>query len=198
MTSKDRWVGPIEASEILGVNRSTIQRWIDDNQIQGTKTVGGHRRILESELRSFAAKRRIPIIEPGPSRTLLIMDDDPEIAEFLTAMVAEARPDLRILVAGTGFEAGRLFNEHHPALLLLDLHMPDLDGIEVCRYVRASSRPDRVHVVGVTAERSGELLDRFLAAGAAEILQKPIDPARLLDIVDLAVPRVSDTKRDMA
>ncbi len=184
---RDRWVGPVEAALMLGVNRSTIQRWIDMKELMGVKTVGGHRRIRESELRAFASRRDMPLEHAKPNN-ILIVDDEPEIVEFIGAMTSESRPDLLIQVARTGFEAGRLMTEKLPALVFLDLHMPGLDGIEVCHFIRRTAGLIQVRIVGITGERNPEVLDGFMAAGASEILGKPIDPARLLDIVDAVLP----------
>lgn len=193
----DRWIGPVEAAQLLGVNRSTIQRWIDMNEIRGIKTVGGHRRVLESELRAFALRQGISLDEVGLSRVVAIVDDDKAFVEFLAAAIRDYRADVEIITARSGFEAGRIIAEKRPALIILDLHMPGLDGIEVCRFVRETAGLSWARIVGITGESRQELLDNFTAAGASEIWRKPFAIERLTRSIDV-VFKDKDKDKDRA
>ena len=109
--------------------------------------------------------------------TALIAEDETTLADELAETLATLWPQLSICAgAANGTEAVRLFEEHEPDVLFLDIEMPGLSGLEVAR--RASRRS---HVVFVTA------YDRYAVAaferGAVDYVMKPVDAARLADTV---------------
>lgn len=109
--------------------------------------------------------------------TALIAEDEATLADELAETLGTLWPELSICaVAANGPEAVRLFEEHAPDVLFLDIEMPGLSGLEVAR--RASRRS---HVVFVTA------YDKYAVAaferGAVDYVMKPVDTARLADTV---------------
>jgi CheY-like chemotaxis protein len=117
------------------------------------------------------------------TRSLLVVDDDP----FIRRLVATTLRDVSsfsLLEAGNGDEAVELARQRHPAVVLLDVDMPGLDGIEVCRALRADPSTRDATIVMLTAARGDDLADRVRAAGADELLAKPFSPLALLRLVD--------------
>ena len=106
---------------------------------------------------------------------VLLIEDDRRLAEMLSRYLGEA--GLSVSVAGTGREGlTRLGREPHEAVIL-DLTLPDMDGLDVCRQLRASSQTP---VLMLTAR--GEPMDRVvgLEVGADDYLPKPFEPRELL------------------
>jgi DNA-binding response OmpR family regulator len=102
------------------------------------------------------------------ARTILIVDDEPTLRETLAeALDADG---FRVLTAADGREALSRFREHQPDLVVLDLMLPELSGIEVCRIIRAESG---VPIVMLTAKTSE--LDKVvgLELGADDYVTKP-------------------------
>jgi DNA-binding response OmpR family regulator len=114
-----------------------------------------------------------------PSR-VLIVDDDPRLAEMVSTYLGEA--GFRATVAATGGEGLALLAREPFDALVLDLMLPDMDGLEVCRRVRAA--PDAVEagipILMLTAR--GDATDRIvgLELGADDYLPKPFEPRELL------------------
>ena len=108
--------------------------------------------------------------------TLLIAEDDRDLAEVIAYGARQAWPDCRVLLAANGEEALALFAEGRPDLVVLDVAMPPPDGIEVCRRIRRASR---VPILMLTVR--GGLLDkvRALDLGADDYLTKPFDHLEL-------------------
>ncbi len=77
--------------------------------------------------------------------------------------------------------------EHSPQLILLDVNLPDIDGDEVMRRLKADARTRALPVVIVSADAIPSGIDRFLAAGATGYITKPVAVARLLEFVDAAM-----------
>jgi CheY-like chemotaxis protein len=98
-----------------------------------------------------------------------------------------------LLAAPRGEIVQDLVQRHRPNLVLLDLHLPGIDGEEVLRRLQADPRTATVPVVMVSADVTPGQRERLLAAGAVEYLGKPLDVPRFLEVVDglLAVPTTS-------
>ncbi|RSZ58174.1 response regulator transcription factor [Massilia atriviolacea] len=109
--------------------------------------------------------------------TALIADDEPLLREHLRAQLARLWPQLEIVAdARNGHEAVELFDQHRPAIVFLDVHMPGLNGIEAAR---ALAR--RAQIVFVTAYEQYAL--QAFEQGAIDYLVKPVEAARLADTV---------------
>jgi CheY-like chemotaxis protein len=80
-----------------------------------------------------------------------------------------------------------LAHEHHPVLILLDLHLPDMDGDQVLQRLRDDPMTASIPVVMVSADATPGQVQRLLAAGATAYLTKPIDVRDLLHILDEAL-----------
>ncbi|HZP28670.1 MAG TPA: response regulator transcription factor [Acidimicrobiia bacterium] len=117
--------------------------------------------------------------------TIVVVDDEPNIAD-LVGMYLE-REGFRVLQAATGTAGLQAFNDHRPRLVVLDVGLPDLDGLEVCKRIRQTSQ---VPIIFLTA-RDGEV-DRVLGLelGADDYLTKPFSPAELVARVRAVLRRV--------
>lgn len=102
----------------------------------------------------------------------------------------------RLLCAGTGEAAIRLFDEHRPALVLLDLMMPGIDGIEALTRIRKSHPDSQVPIVLITAHSERVHRLRALEAGADDVMEKPIDVELLLARVDRLL-KLHDTREHL-
>ena len=112
-----------------------------------------------------------------PARVLLV-DDEPRNLTLLEAYLSPLGYEL--VRAGSGQEALEAFERARPDLILLDVMMPDLDGIDVLTHVRAHDRGAYVPVILVTGLTEREDRLRGFEAGADEFLEKPVDRALLL------------------
>ena len=113
---------------------------------------------------------------------LLIVDDHAETRETLTLTLGRQAFDVRW--AGTGEEACALAFAEPPDVILLDIAMPGMDGIEVCHRLRARETTARVPIVIITAMPLPDLRDLCVAAGATAFLQKPFSPRELIQLID--------------
>ncbi len=89
----------------------------------------------------------------------------------------------RTLEATTGRQAVELAAEHAPDLVLMDIQLPDIDGVEALRRLRADERTASIPVLAVTAQAMHEDRDRFLAAGFDGYVSKPVNVGELLGTV---------------
>ena len=82
-----------------------------------------------------------------------------------------------------------LARQHQPDLILLDVHLPDLNGEQVLRRLQEASETRGIPVVVVSADATERQIDRLRAAGAHDYLTKPFDVTRFLQIVDQCLER---------
>ncbi len=111
-------------------------------------------------------------------RSIVIVEDDPNIADLVDLYLREA--GFRVLQASTGDRGLELIAQHRPALCVLDVGLPGIDGFEVCRRIRAEPATASLPVLFLTA-RDGEI-DRVLGLelGADDYVTKPFSPRELV------------------
>ena len=110
---------------------------------------------------------------------ILVVDDDPNVQRLLTYTLKQE--GYEVIVAADGAEGFRLWGTESPALMLLDVMLPKLDGYQVAAKIRTEEGANaHVPIIMLTAEREVEQKVRGLRAGADDYLIKPFHPAELL------------------
>ena len=109
---------------------------------------------------------------------ILIVEDEPEIAHLIEQTLEREAFSCRI--AADGFQALEVFQQQQPDLIILDLMLPGLDGLEVCTRIRQKSDHKDPYILMLTAR--GEEIDRVigLSTGADDYLVKPFSPRELV------------------
>jgi CheY-like chemotaxis protein len=115
--------------------------------------------------------------------SVLIVDDDPSIRK-LVATTLEDVAGFELVEAEDGDEALELAREEAPAIVLLDIDMPGIDGLEACRRLRAEPQTAEATVVMLTAAAGEEAERAAEEAGADLFITKPFSPLELLRLVD--------------
>ena len=113
--------------------------------------------------------------------TILVVDDDPVIQKLLT--VNFEMEGYRVVCASDGVEGLAQVSAHHPALVLLDVMMPHMDGIEVVQRLKADPTTANIPVILLSAKAQATDISGGLDAGADDYITKPFDPLDLLDKV---------------
>jgi len=119
-------------------------------------------------------------------KTILVVDDEVKITEVVKSYVENA--GYRAVCAHNGAEALALFEKLAPALVILDLMLPDLTGEEICRAIRKKSRAP---IIMLTAKVEDRDIIRGLGLGADDYLTKPFSPRQLMARVEAVLRRVS-------
>jgi two-component system cell cycle response regulator len=115
----------------------------------------------------------------APTRArILVVDDEPAIREYEASLLSELGHE--VLAAADGAEALELARTKQPHLILLDIMMPELSGIEVCRQLRADPRTRDIRVIVVSAVEAKRALEESIIAGADDFLAKPIHALELM------------------
>ncbi len=121
---------------------------------------------------------------------VLVVDDERDIVELVRYHLE--KEGFQCLQAADGPAALRLVRDHHPDLLILDLMLPALDGLEVCRHLRRDPATARLPIIMLTAK--AEEVDRIvgLEVGADDYVVKPFSPRELVARVKAVLRRVQE------
>ena len=184
-----------DVSRLLQVDPSTASKWIDKGLLVAYRTPGRHRRVRAGDLRSFLIAHQMPVPdELGSSLVkLVVVDDEKPVLDAIKRAFKPFASQVEVTTTASGVEALLLVSEVRPHGLLIDLNMPEIDGLEVVRRVRARKQLEGVRLITMTGRHSPELVEQSLKAGAVACLAKPIDVQAVLDL--FKVPMALATKR---
>ena len=184
---------PNEVAALLGVAPVTVRQWAQKGLIEARTTAGGHRRFTQGAVIAFAERMGMTlpseIADAAGGIRVLVVDDDRQFNGMLTAMFGMRVKDARVESAFDGFDAGRAVLRFRPNLVVLDIMMPGMDGVEVCRALKSDPDTAAARVVAMTGHHTAELEQRVLAAGAEILLKKPFAMDDLL-----AACKLTDTE----
>ncbi len=155
----------------------------------GVETEEGRGSVFWCELptaipaQSAAQAPRDPLPAPGCAARILYIEDNLSNLRLVEQLFATRR-HLELLSAMQGRLGLDLARQHHPDLILLDLHLPDMAGDEVLRQLRADPATADIPVLMLSADAISHQVERLLAAGARAYVTKPFDIPALLRLVD--------------
>ncbi|MBI4473535.1 MAG: response regulator [Acidobacteria bacterium] len=167
-----------EVSKLLHVNPRSVINWIEQDLLPSYRTPGGHRRIRREDLLAFLRKHQIPTPAPlvDEEFNVLIVEDEEEIIEILKSYF-QRQGGYRITSASDGISALIEVGRAKPDLLILDILIPGVDGIEVCRRIKADGA-NKSAIIAISGQPDWE--KRILQAGADAFMAKPLDLEKLL------------------
>ena len=171
-----------DAAKICKVSQQTIIRCFDNGQLKGFRVPGSKfRRIPREELFRFMRVNGIPTdaLETG-KRKVLVVDDDPDLVDLIVS-VLEGDGRFETRVANNGFEAGMMVTEYKPALIVLDVMLPDINGKEVCVRVRNDDSLKDVKIICISGMVERDKVAELMASGANDFMQKPFETDKLID-----------------
>lgn len=163
------------SSEVGKGSRFTLRLWLPD----------APQLVIEAEAAPGAETAALETAHQGGAlagRLILVAEDDERTATTLVDYLMSR--DLRVVVARNGLEALALATDLHPDLMLVDIQMPELDGLEATRRIRSQPQLRAIPIIAMTALVMPGDRERCLAAGADDYVSKPISPRKLLALVE--------------
>lgn len=175
-----------EVAKICSVAPRTVSKWFDTGALSGYRIPGSRdRRIPLNQLIRFMKQHNMPLdaLRTGATR-VLIVDDEAEVVEVLEKILeGDAKYDVE--VAKSGFGAGLTAEKFRPHVILVDLHLKDIDGRELARHVKANPELQLTKVIAL----SGRLEEAELKALGTDFdgyLKKPFHVRQVIDAVERA------------
>ena len=166
-----------EVARLCQVTKRTVIKWIDGGRLTGYTIPGSrHRRVTAESLQKFMHSNGIPDHARVARPRVLIVDDDADLLELLKDTL---RDEYDVDVASTALDAAARLTAFQPDIILLDIRLPDLSGLQVCRHFQSYKKSRKVPILTMSAY-GGEIDPHEVRlSGADGFLPKPL---RLADL----------------
>jgi len=199
------FVGIGEATKILGLSRTSIQKLVDSGKLPAVKTNGGHRRILRSSIEALNQKMghkamlRLASSQPGSLQQMtdlygdqaqiqvLIVEDDEPTYSLLVALFETHYPDIKCTVAIDGLDAVLQLERTRPRILITDLNMEPFDGFRLLNMVFSRTEYQAISTIVMSGLSETEIQQRGGLPPEVLFLPKPISLERLRGFLDAHV-----------
>ena len=117
-----------------------------------------------------------------PSK-ILVVEDSPTTRAMIISAIEEVAGGLEILESKNGFEALKLLPQHSFDLIITDINMPDINGLELVSFVKRNQAYKHIPLIIITTEGSERDREKGISLGANEYLVKPFNPEMLQNVV---------------
>jgi CheY-like chemotaxis protein len=119
-------------------------------------------------------------------KSILVVDDAPEHIDLLVGLLKKKYIVKAALNGETALTIAR--SGSPPDLILLDIVMPGMNGLEVCEHLKADDATSNIPIVFLSGKASGDQGDEGIELGGQAYLQKPVEPESLFSILDIVLP----------
>ncbi len=116
-------------------------------------------------------------------KSILIVEDSATTRSLIRAVIEDMGDDFFTHEAASGFEALKMLPQERFDLIITDINMPDINGLELINFVKNDPRYKKIPLIIVTTERSAEDRERGLALGASAYITKPFKPEELQEVI---------------
>jgi excisionase family DNA binding protein len=177
-----------EVAKICNVAPRTVSKWFDSGALTGYRIPGSKdRRIPLNQLIRFMKQHNMPLngLMSGCTR-VMIVDSEPDIVEVLEK-VLEDEAKYEVEIARSGFSAGIIAEKFRPHVILLDMHLSDIDGREVERQVKANQDLQLTKVIAMSGKMTEAEFQGLLSVGFDGYLRKPFNMRQVIEAVEDAM-----------
>src|SRR5690242_17023152 len=171
-----------EVAKICSVAPRTVSKWFDSGALHGYRIPGSKdRRIPLNQLIRFMKQHGMPLngLMTGQTR-ILIVDDEQDIVEVLEKIL-EGEAKYEVEVAKGGFAAGVTADKFRPHVILIDMHLRDIDGKEVAKAVKANPDLQLTKVIAMSGKMTEDELKGLLPQGFDGFLKKPFHVRQVIE-----------------
>ncbi|MFC1522288.1 response regulator [Elusimicrobiota bacterium] len=170
-----------EISRICDVYPTTVINWIESGALRAFVTPGGHRRVQRGDLIEFLKKFKIPVPNDldNLQKRILIVEDDKEMARLLKRAFAKHSQFFNVEIAYDGIAALVRVGQQLPDLMILDIVMPKMNGLQVCEKLSQMPGVGKMKIITISGNKrftDKDLKDR----GIDEAFSKPLSLSRVV------------------
>lgn len=182
MTTIKPYYTTIEAAKLLGVSVRTIQLWVENNALEAWKTAGGHRRIRTESVLQKLKEQDPNYVSPEQSETkddkrkrILVVEDNPTVSTFYKAAIESWGLNLQVEIANDGFQGLVKIGRSSPDLLITDIYMPGMDGLQMIQSLYKSKLMAGERMIVISGLDNESIQERGGIPNDVLFFRKPID-----------------------
>lgn len=179
-------LGVGQVAAICRVSKKTVLNWIYDGALKAFTTYGGHYRIWPANVKKFldSSGMDIPFDYVDDTKIqILIIDDEPSYTQMLSSVISAEIPTAEITTTDDGYEGLLLIGEIKPQLVILDIKMPKVDGLQVLELLRTRKNEHNMRILVVSGHLDLQTKERLSKTVADQVLEKLADINLLLQAV---------------
>jgi len=180
-----------EVAKICNVAPRTVSKWFDSGQLRGYRIPGSKdRRIPLNSLIRFMKAHNIPLdgLQSGKTR-VLIVDDESEIVEVLEKVLTE-QASYEVQTSHSGFSAGIVCEKFRPHVMLLDMHLGDINGEQALKLIRENGDLQLTKVIAMSGKLTDGQAQQLLQKDFDGYLKKPFHVRQVIEAIEDAVALV--------
>lgn len=189
----DSYVTSAQAAKMLNVSLKTVQIWVEKGVLRAWKTPGGHRRIPLAAVESLMREQRCQMVDEEREQKqleVLVVEDVASLRKLYQRQFETWGLPVALRLAENGFIGLVRIGERRPDLLITDMMMPGMNGVEMVETIRRNPEFDAIDIVVVTALDSGARELQQIERLGIDCLQKPVPFARLRERVEQNIERI--------
>lgn len=184
MKSDKSYFTTIETAKLLGVSVRTVQLWVENGALEAWKTAGGHRRIPTEAVHKKLREQDAGFIEENDNKhdknkRILIVEDNPTVSTFYKAAIDSWRLPIDITTAEDGFSGLVKIGQEVPDLIISDIYMPGMDGLQMIQSLYKSQLINPKQMVIISGLDDEEIRERGGIPSNITFFHKPVDVEKL-------------------
>lgn len=172
-----------EIAKMLEVNRYTVSLWIDRGTLKAMVTPGGHKKVPREEAARFIRSRGgmlPPELCDDLRQKIFIVDDEPGICRLFSGYIRKNFPNVDVEEFYNPVNALLRMGKSAPDLVLLDIVMPGMDGITLCRRIRESEDLSYMRIIAMSGRADNNVVREAQQAGADDFFHKSDHPQSMM------------------
>jgi two-component system OmpR family response regulator len=180
---KIRIFSALEVANICGVVNQTAINWIKSGHLKAFITPGGQYRVYTDDLITFLQNRGMRIPEELENfkeeklswKDILVVDDDRPLNDMIKRFLEKRYPECTVHQAFDGFEAGQIMTEAVPAIIILDINLPGIDGHKLCQKLKSDGAGESPVIIAITGMDDPAEQKEIMKNGADAFFAKPLE-----------------------
>jgi len=173
----------IETAKLLGVAVRTVQLWVENGTLEAWKTAGGHRRIVAESVQDYIASRDLKNTATGSQKRILVVEDNPTVAKFYEAAINSWGKSIDVVSKPDGFEGLLEIGNTPPDLLISDIYMPGMDGLQMIRSLYKSQQLSSDKIIIISGLSAESIAERGGIPADVTFFSKPANVEQLKDAI---------------
>ncbi len=170
------------AAKYLNVSRSSLTNWVKQGLVECSITPGGHYRFTTKQLKTFSKEKNTDKKEESEYK-ILIIEDDENFREFVRDALDEF-VGYTLKEAEDGIKGILLSGSWHPDLIILDIRMPNMNGVEFLEHLRENQETKDIDVIVASAYLSDVVQKKLTKLDIRIILEKPVRLVKLVAAIE--------------